>query len=211
MAGLTTGTYTDTITVTAAGASNSPQSVAVTFTVQDFQMGMGSGGSTSATVAAGSSAVYNLAVNAMNGYSGSVSFACSGLPAASSCSFSPTQVNVSGTTAIPFTVTVTTTARSTTAGITASHPLFPKPDYKPMIALAFAVMLGALMLMSGLPSRQRRFALLAAMLIIAAFGLVACGSQTATTTGTPTGSYTVGVMASSGTLNHTMNLTLTVN
>ena len=120
--GFTGRVHTDTITVTAAGASNSPQIVSVTFNVQDFQVAIGQGESSSATVAAGSDAVYNLAVTGADGFSGTMSFTCSGLPAVATCVFNPTLANISGSTAVPVTVTISTTARSATAGILTQDP-----------------------------------------------------------------------------------------
>ena len=73
-----------------------------------------------ATVTAGSPATYNLAVTGINGYTGTVTFACSGLPAHSSCSFSPASIVASGVSQ-PTVLTLTTTA----ATASLSRPSLP--------------------------------------------------------------------------------------
>ncbi len=175
----------------------------------DFQIGMASGGNSSASVAAGSSAAYSLAVTPANGFTGTISLACSGLPAGAACS--PAQVSVSGSSPTGFTLTVTTTTRNRTAGITTTSPVLPGHGPR-LAAFAFALVLGTLMI--GVSAQRRRqFALVTLMLIVVAVGFVACGgSQHATTTtGTPAGTYPVVVSASSGSLSHNTNLTLNVN
>jgi uncharacterized repeat protein (TIGR01451 family) len=64
---------------------------------------------TSLTVAAGNTATTTLNVN-YNGSLGAVTFACSGLPAASTCTFNPPSVAAAGTT--PVTLSIATTTRS---------------------------------------------------------------------------------------------------
>ena len=180
----------------------------------DFLIGTGSGGSYSATVTAGSSAVYSLLITPANGFTGTVSLACSGLPSGASCS--PGQLSVSGSSAVPFTVTIATTARTTTtAGITDS-PVFPGRASMLVTSFAFALVLGSVMIGAG-AQRRRRFALVTlALVIVVAIGFVACGgSNHATTptgtTGTPVGTYPVVLTTTSGSLSHTTKLTLTVN
>ncbi|HEX8815426.1 MAG TPA: hypothetical protein VF753_07995 [Terriglobales bacterium] len=60
-----------------------------------------------ATISAGTSAATTLTVTAVNGFTGSVSLACTGLPAAATCSFKPASVTGSGTSQL--TVTTRTT------------------------------------------------------------------------------------------------------
>jgi hypothetical protein len=205
--GLAVGTYQDTITVTATGATGSPKTVAVTLNVQappDFQMNMGSGSSTTATIAAGGVATFNIMVAPMNSFSGMVTMSCSGLPAKSTCSFNPTQQQVTGTTAMPFTMTVTTTPVTIVSGSTVNVGGWPR------------LMLGAIlvtgMVMVALFVKRPR--LIVAMVTLAAVvGLGACGNgnKTKTLAGTPAGSYPITVTATSGGTSHTMTVTLTVN
>jgi hypothetical protein len=69
-----------------------------------------SGASLSATVNAGSSAVFNLALGSVN-YAGTVTLICTGAPTGGSCSSAPSTVTPgSGTTSTPVTITVKTTS-----------------------------------------------------------------------------------------------------
>jgi len=81
-------------------ATNSPT---VTVNVPDFQMGTSGG---TFNVAEGQSVNFPVTITATSGFNGVVSgFSCTGLPAETSCSFSPTQVTGSGST----TLTISTT------------------------------------------------------------------------------------------------------
>ncbi len=164
-----------------------------------------------ATVNAGSSAAYNLSIEGLNNFSGTVTFAYSGLPTAATCSISPSPLNVSGSAAFPFTVTIRTTARSTTTGMIEDPYRFPwnYSESAPFVCLA------------GLPlmvfaRKQRRLSI--TLFLFCAVGLAGCGggssSKTTTTTikkGTPAGTYTVALIATSGSISHNIDLTLTVN
>lgn len=55
-----------------------------------------------ATVAAGASAVTTITVTPNNGFSSSVNFSCSGLPAGANCTFNPVSVTGSGSTQLTF-------------------------------------------------------------------------------------------------------------
>jgi trimeric autotransporter adhesin len=175
----------------------------------NFQVSAGSSGSYSATVAAGSKAVYNLTATAIDGFSGSVSFACSGLPAAASCSFSPSPLSVSGSSAAPFTVNIATAARSTSAGIIKGVRRFPADTSAPAIILCLTslTVIATMICMS----RQRRISI--AFVLMCAVGIAGCGGtkkKTTSTQGTPAGTYSVVLKATSGSISHSANLTLTV-
>src|SRR6185437_10172469 len=70
-----------------------------------------SAASNSATISAGGTAQFSLAVAPVNGFSGTVTLACSGTPAAGTCTLNPTSAALSGS-AANVTVSVATTARS---------------------------------------------------------------------------------------------------
>ena len=212
--GLTAGTYWDTITVTSPGAAGSPQTIAVTFNVQDVQVAIGQGGSDSATVTAGSDAVYNLAVTGAGGYSGLAAFTCSGLPAGATCGFNPAQASVNGSTVVPVTVTISTTPRSATAGMVTHDPARPWRGPWLPAWIAIALVLGGGAIATG---RRRRpaFRLAGLALALSAAGMVACTSShppaVPAATGTPAGTYPLVVTTTSGALRHTTNLTLIVD
>ena len=103
-----TVTSGDPITVRYGGDSNFPAASAPAFiTMPDFLLSPQGG----VQVTAGQSQNIILSISSINGLSGTVgNFACSGLPAETTCSFSPAQVTLSSTGSVTTTLTVTTTA-----------------------------------------------------------------------------------------------------
>jgi len=99
---------TNTATVSGGAESNTANDTASDVTQIDAALQIAAQ-ATSITVPAGTTASTTLNVN-YNGSLGVVTFACSGLPAASTCSFNPPSVSAAGTT--PVTVSIATTARS---------------------------------------------------------------------------------------------------
>jgi len=70
------------------------------------------------TIATGNSAFDTITVTPLNGFTGTVSFSCSGLPTEATCSFSPNTVTGSG----PTQITVTATAPNTAALVVMVFP-----------------------------------------------------------------------------------------
>ena len=103
-----TSSVTNTATVSGGAESNTANDSASDVTQIDSALLM-SRQTANLTVAAGSTTSTTLNVN-YNGSLGAVTFACSGLPAASSCTFNPPSVSAAGTT--PVRLTISTTARS---------------------------------------------------------------------------------------------------
>ncbi len=174
----------------------------------------------SQTVKAGSSAAYNLKLTGKNGYTGTVTFSCSGLPSKSTCSFSPASVAAKGNLGVATALTITTTAATT------SDLMMPAgPNSKPG-APAFWASLSGLgvfgMVLAGADKKRRRNMgiVLGVVLLIMMFTLVGCSgnSTPASTTkppttvpGTPVGTYTVVVHAmGTGNVASTLNLKLVV-
>jgi len=172
-------------------------------------------GSSAQTTKAGLSANYNLDAAPLGGnFPNPVTLSCTGLPARSTCSFNPAQVNSgSGDTAIILTI-------ATNAPIPASARLSGK------LGLAlYALCLPGLLIVAGLKrgGLQRRIPrsttyfpfLLLAMVLLMIGLLPACGGgggggEGGGQPGTPPGSYTVMVTAKSGSLTHTASVALTV-
>ena len=103
-----TGTYPITITAISGALQHTTQVSLVVFSTDpDFSV---SASPPSQNVAPGNSANYSVAVNAVNGFTGSVTFAASGLPAGATASFNPSSVNGSGSS----TMTVNTTSLTPT-------------------------------------------------------------------------------------------------
>jgi hypothetical protein len=206
------GQRTGTLSV-ADNASNSPQMVSLAGTgtgtglPPGLGLGVAPGSSSSATVTAGKPANYTLAIGGQ-GVSGMATLTCTGAPAAATCSV-PASENVSGTSASTFTVSVTTTARS-------SAMVVP-----PGLRLGWGWAMG-IVAMSLLPSASFRRRLLVRKLRVLPFALLivlcACGGGSggssnpvvSNPTGTPAGTYTLTVTATMGSSVQSLPLKLAV-
>lgn len=102
--------FTASATVSGGGESNTANDTASDLTQTVAALALAAQ-TTSASVTAGGTvnAILNVTINGSG--LGAITFACSGLPAASTCSFNPASVSAAGTT--PVTLTIATTARST--------------------------------------------------------------------------------------------------
>jgi hypothetical protein len=176
-----------------------------------------------ATVTAGSPATYNLTLTGKNGYNGTVTFSCSGLPAKATCSFSPASVVATGNLPQSTALTITTTAA------TAYFVQPARPNSKPSAPTFWASLsglgvFGLVLAGDGKKRNRRQMAIvLGILLLVMMFSLLGCGGGSSSggngngggggTPGTPAGSYTVAVTATgtgSSAPTHTMNLTLVV-
>jgi Pro-kumamolisin, activation domain/Bacterial Ig-like domain (group 3) len=149
----------------------------------------------------GGSATNMLSITGQPGYNATITFqpsSCSGLPPFATCSFNPQSVTGSGST----TVTITTKAPSAA--------LQTSPTAMGLIFF------GALLL--SIPIRRfRTIALCVLLLTTVSFTSVGCGGGSSGggsggggSPGTPTGSYSVTVVASDGTSSHPSTFTLVV-
>ncbi len=174
----------------------------------DFSFGPGSGGSTSAAITAGQTATYNVQLNPAGGFSGSVSLTCSGAPAQATCSISPASVTVTGSSAVPFTVTITTTAATAMAS-SATGGSDSSPSGQRYAFLFACVLLAAIKLGTRQAGGKRAWATIGSLVCLTIV-LVACGSSTGGSGGTPAGTYNLTVTGTSQEISHTLALTLTV-
>jgi len=201
------GNDTETLTATNGGIAMSMPTSTVQITVSDFSV---STPQSSASVKAGQPATYTISVGQQFGaFTNPVSLACSGLPSLTSCSFSQPSVTP-GSGSTTSTLTISTTAPSS---------VFPtSPRGYPNLPV-FSAWLGLLFILSVAAIRAKRshrklafgFAF-SALLICLTSAIVACGAATKgpTNPGTTPGSYAVTVTGSSNQLQHSMNVTLTV-
>lgn len=107
------GDRTGTLTV-ADTAYGSPHNLSLDGTGEDFTVVAASDSSTSQTVKAGGTATYSLSFAPQGGFAGSVALSCSGAPSLATCTVSPNPLTLSGTNAAIATVSLTTTASTTT-------------------------------------------------------------------------------------------------
>jgi hypothetical protein len=172
------------------------------------------------TVNAGQTAVFNLSVAPSNGtFANPISFTITGLPSGAAASFSPSATVTPGATSQAVILSVTTTAHAFSS--TPYFPQFGVPFVMCLslagIAAAFAGMVWTTSETAGLLWKQFAPRFIVAMLLIGAASLVACSTgggasvpQVNPATGTPAGSYTITVTATSGVIAHSASATITV-
>jgi FG-GAP-like repeat len=173
-----------------------------------FSIGAASGSATSQTISAGQSASFSLALAQVGSFTGTVNLSCSITPVvtpASTCNLSSSSVQVTGSAAPTVTATVETTGPSTSAGWFPAVPPAGLPR-----AWTFTL-LGAAGLFVAARRRRAAWGGLAMLLVCLS---VSCGgngsSSSHTSPGTPAGTYTATVTATSGNLTQTMALQVVV-
>jgi parallel beta-helix repeat protein len=193
----------------------SPRSVSLTGNATDFSMAAAPGASTSAIVTAGNTATYNLQISPLGGFAGTVALTCTGAPSLAVCTASPATVTPSGS-ASPFAISVTTTAASLIV------PRMTPPRMPPfglfLIVLlllgVFALTISLARFTNPLPQRRGAFACSLATLLLVfvwAGGCGGSGSSGPRNPGTPKGSYSLTVTATSNGVSRPLVLSLTVN
>jgi Bacterial Ig-like domain (group 3)/FG-GAP-like repeat/FG-GAP repeat len=209
---LATGAHS--ITAQYGGDSNfaASTSTAVTVTVQapvpaSFTL---SASPTTLSITPGAAGTTTVSVTPAGGFAQPVSFACSGLPSEATCTFAPATVTP-GASAVTTVLTITTTA---------AQPAVQKSRiYRSGMAGLLA--LGSLLLFAAPGSKRAarwgRWVVLVMALALGG-GLISCGGggssggggTTPANPGTPAGTSTVTVTATSGSLNPTASVQVTV-
>jgi Pro-kumamolisin, activation domain/Bacterial Ig-like domain (group 3) len=207
-----TSTSTDNITAQYLGDTNYAQSavsaaVPVTVSVTpDFDL---AADSTSLAISApGGTATTNVKATAVNGFTGTVNFACA-VPSnmtETTCMANPTSVSGTGTTAI----TITTTGPHTVGSL---FHFDPRGLWKGGVGIAVVGFL--LLLLIPISRRRWRLATALALFALVAGASVSCGGGSSTTPptqdpGTPAGTYAVTVTGTSGSTSHQVTLNVTV-
>jgi len=174
-------------------------------------------GSTSATVQPGGTATFNnLAVFSLNGFTGTVTLTCSGAPLNATCSVTPSPTDLSAAAASAFfTLSIQTTAPTQSLALPHQPPLPPHGRWlvglwMALVAVMFA---GAAVRVrpKSLPTRAWALLPLVALLMCVALGAT-CGPSPPPQPvgGTPPGTYTITVTATSGSITFSTPFTLTV-
>ncbi len=150
----------------------------------------------SLTIEPGTVGVTQITVTSQNNFTGSVAFACSGLPAGYNCTFNPNPINVAegGTTTTTLTVTPASTAALVHRNFT---PLFPATL---AVALCFL----------GFRKRNRLQLFLLLAVLFTGLGLISsCGGTSSTSTPAPvTSNITITATSGSMQASSTMSITL---
>ena len=187
------------------GPAGSPLQVALSGTgtsaAQDFSI---TASPTSVTVTAGQAAMFSLTVASVNGFSASVSATCTGAPAGAVCTLTPSSVTPAANSSATINGSLTTTKR------TIAPPLFQFPSSPrfPTWIWGLASLLFALL--TAWTATRRAFRKLAF-----GFGLLVLLSLSGCSglphSGTPPGTYSINVNATSGALKHPASISITVN
>jgi hypothetical protein len=216
-AGLAVGAHTITAVYSGDANNVTSTSTALSVTVNPANFNL-SATPTSQTIADGQSATFNVTVTPQGSLADAINFSCSGLPAMSTCSFSPASMT-------PHSNIVTTTLTITTVGHSAILDLpQPKgPTRSPFYGIGmFAVIILAMVAMliaSAETNRRLRILIPACLILLAMISMAACAGNSGksiTSTGptTPIGTsqltVTASTTAANGNLSHSTTLTLTV-
>ncbi len=190
----------------------------------------------SLTVTNGQVGNLSVSIAGTDGFSGTVSLACSGLPSGAACTFNPPSANISGTTPAMVGVSIATGAAATPAPPTAPTPPPPTNPYVAHLhryggaALAGLLPLG-LFGFAGIRKRfgSHRIPLLAVLCILTIGAIAGCnGGMSATpaaaapapptppttpppSTPTPPAASQITITATSGSLTHSVSVSLTTN
>lgn len=147
------------------------------------------------TVVAGQTGLYSFNL-IQNVYNGTITLACSGLPANSSCSFSPTTVTAAGCSTSSTVALSINTQQGTKNGVATSS--LGGPGRGPWAALG---MIPGLLMALLIGLRRRRVPMrygqlwMALALLLATSGTIACNGNVQVVPATPSGSYNITVTA----------------
>ena len=164
------------------------------------------------SAAAGASAAATVTLTPIDEFTGTITLACTGLPAGAACSFSPSSISINGS---PVTSDLTVTTTTAVARvILPRRPLDPFAPASPALAgilASFAMHRG-----QQRRSRANRAWQWLGLLLVCVAVLHGCGGGSSAGApppqgGTPTGNYTITVTATAGATSHSATYALTVD
>jgi hypothetical protein len=158
-----------------------------------------------------------ISVSSIVAFTGTVSFTCSGLPAESTCSFSPASLDLSPTVPIANNSILITT-RAPHAGLLLPNQLRPGRWWTAIDGVMFA---GVFLLAGARKSGSRKLGAFRVIVLGLLIALVGCGGGGSGSSsggggggnpdpGTPIGTYVITVAGTSGTTTHTTSFQLVV-
>ena len=202
------GPLSGTLRLISSGSSNT-QAVSLSGAGVDFVTATTT---PSATVNAGETATYEVSLAPAGGtFSQLVNFSCSGAPALASCTVSPTSI-LPGDSQSVVTVSVKTAgAHARLLGLPMTgHSSFAFWSLGPMGIVGLLLFGGRSRSKYAAGRAAAVLALVVPLLLFAACGANGGGSQASTSQITPSGTYTLNVLATSGKIQHSTSLALTV-
>ena len=202
-----TGANAGTLTIN-DNAFGSSQVVSLSGTGSDFSI---TGSVKTASIKAGATGTYSLSVAPVGGtFTNAVSLSCSGAPSYATCSVSQASVTP-GSAAVSFTLSVKTSGK-TSQSAQANRQV--GPVFAAFLQLQGFGVFGIILVASDRRKKKLYQLVILALLVGALLFMSACAGGTGiasqTTNVTPSGTYTITVSGSSGSLQHSLPVTLTV-
>lgn len=197
----------DVITATYSGdANNNPATgsvtVIVTAVAPSFTM---STSSTSMSLSAGAAGTTTLTLTSNAAFSGTVSFSCSGLPAEASCTVTPTTLSITPNQTASVVAVIATTPKNNS---------FQAAIHTPRVFTTISGISSASLLLLFWRRRRNLAAWKAMALVVFAVvfaaGLTGCSGSSDKYSGTPAGTSSIVVTATSGSVTVSQTITLTV-
>jgi hypothetical protein len=159
-----------------------------------------------ATISAGSTASYALAVTPTGGFTGKVTFTCMGAPQGVGCSFSSPSVDLDGSSQSRVTITVDSNGNVSAAGFSGTPP----STFSAKIKWLLTLLLAALGIASLQRARLRQTILGCIIAMVVLAGMSGCGSGSSGGAALSPGTYPFTLQATSGTTVRNTLITLVV-
>ena len=183
-------------------AANASTSVTVTVAPLAPAFSLGAANPATLSVQAGQTGILTMELTGNATFAGNISLSCTGAPAESTCTVSPSTVTINGTQTATISVVASTTPKNN---------IYSAFLFRPVGGLSLAGLL-----LFVLPRRRRLPKILSAVLLCvfagtAAISLAGCsGGSNDQYSGTPAGTTTLTVVATSGNITETQQFNLTV-